>query len=64
MNNYPLLYLACILAGFALIRVPLQGFLAPLEPLAFIIGVLAILLFSGVIIYNGVMALFGVRRKL
>ncbi|MRH41735.1 hypothetical protein GH741_03490 [Aquibacillus halophilus] len=62
MSSYPILYLACILAGFALIRVPLQGFLAPLEPLTFIVGVLSILLFSCVIIVDGVMSLIGKRR--
>ncbi|MCT2536736.1 hypothetical protein NC661_14115 [Aquibacillus koreensis] len=57
MDRYPLLFLACILAGFALIRVPLTGFLEPLSPLVFLVGVLSILVFSCVIIYHGVMAL-------
>ncbi|WP_227937066.1 hypothetical protein [Alkalihalobacillus deserti] len=61
MNGFPLLYLSCILAGFALVRVPLNGFLAPLEPLAIIVGVLAILLFSCVLIFKGVMVLIGKR---
>ncbi|AST92363.1 MULTISPECIES: hypothetical protein [Sutcliffiella] len=58
MNQYPLIFLACILAGFALTRVPLTGFLAPVEPLAFIVGVLTVLLFSSVLIFRGVVALF------
>ncbi|MDL4842317.1 hypothetical protein [Aquibacillus rhizosphaerae] len=62
MNGFSILYLGCILAGFALIKVPLQGMLAPLEPLAFLVGVLAILLFSCVLIFNGLVALLGMRK--
>ncbi|MDV2682801.1 hypothetical protein RYX56_00285 [Alkalihalophilus lindianensis] len=59
MNSFPLLYLSCILAGFALIRVPLSGFMEPLEPLVLIVGVLTILLFSCVLIYKGILCLVG-----
>ncbi|MRG87169.1 hypothetical protein [Salinibacillus xinjiangensis] len=61
MYSVALLYLFCILAGFALIKVPLYGYFEPLEPLAFLVGVLTVLLFSGVIIFNGIMTLF--RKK-
>ncbi|MBU8905245.1 hypothetical protein [Desertibacillus haloalkaliphilus] len=64
MHLFPLLYLSCIIAGFALVRVPLTGTFQPLSPLADIVGVLTILLFSCVIIYNGIVALIGRGRKL
>ncbi|MEH7275303.1 hypothetical protein [Neobacillus vireti] len=41
LDRSPFLYLSCIIAGFALLRVPLTGFLAPLSPLVVLIGVLA-----------------------
>jgi hypothetical protein len=54
------LMLACILAGFALIKVPLAyTFLASLKPVLTIIGVLAVILFSLYLIYKGLMALAG-----
>ncbi|MFD1019156.1 hypothetical protein [Thalassobacillus hwangdonensis] len=63
MERYPLLYLACILAGFALIRVPYTEFFEPLKPLGLIIGVLAVIVFSLVLLYHGVVAMVrGFRR--
>ena len=60
MDRTILLMLASILAGFALLRVPLEGtFLSGLEPVTTLIGILAILLFSLVLIYKGFMALIG-----
>ncbi|WP_102348524.1 hypothetical protein [Bacillus sp. Marseille-P3661] len=62
MERYPLLFLSCIFAGFALIKVPLTGFLQPLSPLAFLIGVLSVLVFSCILIFNGIMVLVGRKR--
>jgi hypothetical protein len=61
LDRSPLLYFLCILAGFALLRVELTGFLAPLSPLVLLIGVLAVLLFSLVLIIHGVLCL--VKRR-
>lgn len=55
-----LLMLASILAGFALLKVPLAGtFLSGLEPIINLIGILAIVIFSLVLIFKGLMALLG-----
>ncbi|MCZ8535731.1 hypothetical protein M9R32_00840 [Paenisporosarcina quisquiliarum] len=60
MDRFILLMLASILAGFALLKVPLSGtFLAGLEPITNVIGVLAIVIFSLFLIFKGVMALLG-----
>ncbi|MFJ8067119.1 hypothetical protein ACIQYS_21320 [Psychrobacillus sp. NPDC096426] len=60
MDRFILLMLACILAGFALIKVPIAGtFLAGLEPITNLIGILAIVIFSLVLIFKGLMALLG-----
>ncbi|MGG0671120.1 hypothetical protein [Sporosarcina koreensis] len=60
MDRLILLMLASILAGFALIKVPLSGtFLAGLEPITDIIGILAVLLFSLFLIFKGLMGLLG-----
>ena len=60
MDRYILLMLASIFAGFALVKVPLSGtFIAGLEPISNIIGILAIVIFSLALIYKGLMALFG-----
>ena len=60
MDRFILLMLASILAGFALLKVPLSGtFLAGLEPITNIIGILAIVIFSLILIYKGLMALLG-----
>jgi hypothetical protein len=62
LERSPFLFLACIIAGFALLRVPLTGFFAPLSPLVILIGVLAILLFSLVLIIQGLLCLARKRR--
>lgn len=60
MDRTIFLMLACILAGFALIRVPLAGtFLASISPVTSIIGIIAILVFSLYLIYKGLMAMAG-----
>ncbi len=60
MDRFILLMLASILAGFALLKVPLAGtFLAGIEPITNIIGILAILIFSLVLLFKGLMALLG-----
>lgn len=60
MDRFIFLMLACILAGFALLKVPLSGtFLASIEPITNIIGILAIVIFSLVLIFKGIMALLG-----
>jgi hypothetical protein len=60
MDRFILLMLAGILAGFALLRVPLAGtFLASISPVTSIIGVLAILVFALYLIYKGLMAIAG-----
>jgi hypothetical protein len=52
--------LASILAGFALLKVPLTGtFLSGLEPITNLIGILAIVIFSLLLIFKGLMALLG-----
>jgi hypothetical protein len=61
LDRSPFLYFLCVLAGFALLRVPLTGFFAPLSPLVLLIGVLAVLLFSLVLIIQGVLSL--VKRR-
>ncbi len=57
MNYAAGLYLACILAGFALIKMPTIGFLAGLYPFFHIVGALAILIFAFALIYYGIKAL-------
>jgi len=60
MDRLILLMLASILAGFALIKVPLSGtFLAGLEPITDIIGIVAVLLFSLFLVFKGLMGLLG-----
>lgn len=60
MDRLILLILASILAGFALVKVPLAGtFLAGLEPITDIIGIVAILIFSLFLIYKGLKGLLG-----
>ncbi|MEH7492159.1 hypothetical protein [Neobacillus niacini] len=61
LDRSPFLYFLCILAGFALLRVELTGFLAPLSPLVLLIGVIAVILFSLVLIIQGVLCL--VKRR-
>ena len=60
MDRFILLMLASILAGFALLKVPLAGtFLAGIAPITNIIGILAILIFSLVLIFKGLISLLG-----
>ncbi|ALC87993.1 hypothetical protein AM499_20960 [Bacillus sp. FJAT-22090] len=60
MDRFILLMLASILAGFALLKVPLEGtFLAGLEQIINLIGILAIVIFSLFLIFKGLMALLG-----
>ncbi|WP_102029445.1 hypothetical protein [Salirhabdus sp. Marseille-P4669] len=62
LQRAPWLYLACILAGFALIHVPLKyTFLESLKQIIFVIGVVTVLVFSFVLIFIGLLALFGKR---
>jgi hypothetical protein len=59
MDNRIFLFLATILAGFALIKFPLSGtFLASISPVTTVIGIITVLVFSLVIIYKGVRGLF------
>jgi len=62
MNSTTFLYLSCIIAGFALIKITLSGFLEPLEPLSVLVGALTVLVFSCIIIFNGLMTLLGKRK--
>jgi hypothetical protein len=55
-----LLYFVCMLAGFALIKVPVAGtFLAGLGTVLATIGVLAVIVFAVVLLVYGVLALLG-----
>ncbi|KMY51006.1 hypothetical protein [Peribacillus loiseleuriae] len=59
MDRMILVFLASLLAGFSLIKVSLAGtFLSSLEPFTTIIGVLAVIVFSLALIYQGVKTLF------
>ncbi|HYK73273.1 MAG TPA: hypothetical protein VEV44_09155 [Pseudoneobacillus sp.] len=55
--NLVALFLACILAGYALTALPAVSFLAGLGSLFTIIGVLAMIVFSLALLYKGVKAL-------
>jgi hypothetical protein len=59
MDNRIFLFLATILSGFALIRVPLDDtFLESVSPVTDIIGILTVIVFSLVLLYKGVKGLF------
>lgn len=58
MDRLANLFLACILAGFALVHMPGISFLAGLASFFHIVGALAILVFSLVLLYLGIKALF------
>ncbi|WP_423801428.1 hypothetical protein [Neobacillus sp. SAB-20_R2A] len=58
MNQTAILFLACILAGFALVKMPVIPFLASLASLFHVIGALAILIFALAILYLGAKAFF------
>jgi hypothetical protein len=55
--NIVALYLACIIAGFTLTRLPEIPFLSSLGSLFDIVGILTMLVFSLVLIYKGVKSL-------
>ena len=60
MDRFILLMLASIFAGFALLKVPLEGtFLQGIQPITDLIGILAIVIFSLVLIYKGILSLLG-----
>jgi hypothetical protein len=60
MDKFVFLFLACILAGFALINLPLAGSpLAGIQPITSLIGIVAVLVFSLILIFKGIMALAG-----
>ncbi|MFD1736489.1 hypothetical protein ACFSCX_07915 [Bacillus salitolerans] len=61
MERFSMLWAACILAGYALLKVPLPVFLEPFSPFVHLVGALTILLFSSVIIFAGIKALFSSR---
>lgn len=63
MEKHPVQYLSGILAGFALIRLPLAGFLAPLAPLLQVTGMVAVIIFSLVLIIQGLYTLAGKRKR-
>jgi hypothetical protein len=52
-----ILFFASMLAGFALIKVPLTGTFAALDPIATIVGIITILVFALALIYHGVRTL-------
>ncbi|MBS4212262.1 MULTISPECIES: hypothetical protein [Neobacillus] len=58
MNQTAILFLACILAGFALVKMPTISFLASLSSLFHVIGALAILIFALATLYLGAKAFF------
>ncbi|MFU8689971.1 hypothetical protein ABER02_04170 [Rossellomorea marisflavi] len=59
MDRFIPLMLASILAGFALLKLPLSGtFLEGISPVTDIIGIITILLSSLFLIYKGLRALF------
>jgi hypothetical protein len=60
MDKLVLLFLACVIAGFALIELPLAGTaLASIAPVTFYIGILSVLVFSLILIFKGILALVG-----
>ncbi|WP_453990287.1 hypothetical protein [Bacillus nitroreducens] len=60
MDKLSILFLACILAGFALIKVTeYDSILNSLHPVFNVVGVLTIIVFSFVLIFKGILALIG-----
>lgn len=59
MRDTVLLFLASILAGFALMNMEAVSFLSGLESLFDMVGALAILVFSAGTLWMGVKSLFG-----
>ncbi|ETI66404.1 hypothetical protein [Neobacillus vireti] len=58
MDRLANLFFVCILAGFALIHMPEISFLAGMTSFFHVVGALAILVFSFVLLYLGIKALF------
>lgn len=59
MNNTMMTYLGGLIGGYGLLHIPVSAtFLASLTPLFTIIGVLAMTLFAGALIYKGIQQLF------
>lgn len=60
MNSLPLLYLACILAGFALIKVPTSAIVtAGISSFLGILGGLTVIVFALALLYLGIRSLVG-----
>ncbi|MEH7238220.1 hypothetical protein [Bacillus sp. JJ1562] len=60
MDKFVFLFVACILAGFALIRVTAYDtVLVSLHPVLTLVGVITIFVFSFVLIFRGILALLG-----
>lgn len=60
LDKLSILFLACILAGFALIKVTeYDSILNSLHPVFNVVGVLTIIVFSFVLIFKGILALIG-----
>lgn len=60
MKHGVLLYLACILAGFALANIPASSFIsAGIASFFGIVGGIAVIVFSLVLLFLGVKALLG-----
>ncbi|SFA80409.1 MULTISPECIES: hypothetical protein [unclassified Bacillus (in: firmicutes)] len=57
MNPIVFLYVACILAGFALLDLPSLSFISSLVTFFDIVGVIAIIVFSFALLYLGVKSL-------
>lgn len=60
MDKQLLTYVGGILGGYVLTELPVSGsFLSGVEPILDGAGVLAMILFSGTLVYKGVMSLLG-----
>ncbi|MFS0824030.1 hypothetical protein E1I69_08165 [Bacillus timonensis] len=60
MDKFVFLFVACILAGFALIKVTAYDtVLGSLHSVFILVGVLTIIVFSFVLIFKGILALLG-----
>lgn len=60
MDKYVFLFLACILAGFALIKVTAYDtVLVSLHSVFTLVGAITIIVFSFVLIFKGILALLG-----
>lgn len=57
MNSLAFLYLACILAGLALVNLPGIPLISSLTSIFDIIGVLAMIVFAFALLYHGLRAL-------